>query len=310
MNSESRVVSGKSSVVSQHIPVLLKEVVDSLELKPGSVVVDGTLGGAGHSERILEKFPGIKLIGLDRDSEAVERAEEKLRAYTNIHLYTESYRNLDKVLAELNMTVIDALLLDLGISSDQLENSGRGFTFLHDEPLLMTMKREVAEGDLTAEIVVNTFPEESLELILRGFGEERYSRRIARAIVEKRAEKPIRTTHDLVGIVEAATPTIYHHGGIHPATRTFQALRIAVNEELTALEEGLVKGFNYLSQGGRMLVISFHSLEDRLVKTYFRDRAIDGSARLITKKPIVPSEEEIEKNTRSRSAKLRIIEKI
>ncbi len=295
---------------SMHIPVLLHEAIDGLNLKEGDIFVDGTLGSAGHSSEVAKRFgDSVEIVGLDRDVDALERSEEKLRPLTSAHyLKLESFRNLDTVLEALGMKEVNGILLDLGISSDQLDASGRGFSFQKEEPLHMGMKKD--EETLTAKEILNTWDEETLELIIRGFGEEKYSRRIAREIVERREVKPFETTADLETAVRAATPAAYHHGRINPATRTFQAIRIAVNEELVALEEGLKKGFEALTPGGRFAVISFHSLEDRIVKNFFRDKANEGIAKVITKKPITASDKEIDINPRSRSAKLRILEKI
>ena len=295
-----------------HKPVLLHEAVEALGLSEGKVFLDGTLGSGGHSAEVATLYgEKVTIIGLDRDQDALRRSGEKLR---NLHakhfLKLKSFREMDEALEEVGVSSVDAILLDLGISSNQIEESGRGFTFQKDEPLLMTMKENPGEEDLTARKILNTFSEETLELIIRGFGEEKYSRKIARAIVERREEKPFETTSDLVETIMGAVPAFYERGRINPATRTFQALRIATNEELTALEEGLAKGFEALSPGGRFAVISFHSLEDRIVKNFFRDKAREGKAKLINKKPITASEEEIRSNPRSRSAKLRIIEKM
>lgn len=293
-----------------HVSVLLHEAVDSLNLKEGDIFVDGTLGSAGHSSEVARRFgDSVEIVGLDRDIDALNRSDERLRTLTSAHyLKLSSFRNIDEVLKALGISKVNGVLLDLGISSEQIDESGRGFSFKRDEPLHMSMDKDAA--DLTAKTILNTWDEDALELIIRGFGEEKYSRKIAREIVRRRAEKPFETTTDLSDAVRAATPTAYHHGRIDPATRTFQAIRIAVNEELTALEEGLRKGFDALESGGRFAVISFHSLEDRIVKNFFRDRVKEGGAKLITKKPIVPSDEEVAANPRSRSAKLRVIEKI
>lgn len=293
-----------------HVSVLLHEAVDSLNLKEGDIFVDGTLGSAGHSSEVACRFgDSVEIVGLDRDIDALNRSDERLRTLTSAHyLKLSSFRNIDEVLKALGISKVNGVLLDLGISSEQIDESGRGFSFKRDEPLHMSMDKDAA--DLTAKTILNTWDEDALELIIRGFGEEKYSRKIAREIVRRRAEKPFETTTDLSDAVRAATPTAYHHGRIDPATRTFQAIRIAVNEELTALEEGLRKGFDALESGGRFAVISFHSLEDRIVKNFFRDRVKEGGAKLITKKPIVPSDEEVAANPRSRSAKLRVIEKI
>jgi 16S rRNA (cytosine1402-N4)-methyltransferase len=292
-----------------HTTVLLHEAIDNLDLKEGDIFVDGTLGAGGHSSLVAEKFgDDVEIIAIDRDVDALRKSEERLRTLTHsVYFRKESFRNIDKVLEELGVKKVNGILFDLGISSDQFEESGRGFSFQKDEPLLMTMSKE--ENRFTAAEILNSFDENALELILRGFGEEKFSRRIARKIVEMREAKPFRTTFDLNEAVRAATPTAYQRGRLHSSTRTFQALRIAVNEELTALEEGLEKGFGLLDEGGRFAVISFHSLEDRIVKNFFRDKAKSGYGKLITKKPITPSEKEISENPRSRSAKLRVIEK-
>ena len=292
-----------------HQTVLLHEAIDNLNLKEGDIFVDGTLGAGGHSAYVAERFKDdVEIVAIDRDVDALARSEERLRTLTNsIFFRKESFRNIDTVLFGLGIKKVNAILLDIGISSDQFEESGRGFSFQKDEPLLMTMSKE--ENRFTAAEILNSFDEDALELILRGFGEEKFSRRIARKIVEIREKKPFKTTFDLNEAVRAATPTAYHRGRLHPSTRTFQALRIAVNEELTALEEGLEKGFKMLEVGGRFAVISFHSLEDRIVKNFFRDKAKEGLGKLITKKPLVPTDEEIDINPRSRSAKLRVIEK-
>ncbi len=292
-----------------HQTVLLHEAIDNLNLKEGDIFVDGTLGAGGHSAYVAERFKNdVEIIAIDRDVDALAKSEERLRTLTSsIFFRKESFRNIDTVLEGLGIKKVHGILLDIGISSDQFEESGRGFSFQKDEPLLMTMSKE--EKRFTAAEILNSFDEDALELILRGFGEEKFSRRIAKKIVEMREKRPFKTTFDLNEAVRAATPTAYQRGRLHPSTRTFQALRIAVNEELTALEEGLEKGFKMLEIGGRFAVISFHSLEDRIVKNFFRDKAKVGLGKLITKKPITPSEEEISTNPRSRSAKLRVIEK-
>lgn len=297
-----------------HKTVLLHESIDGLNLKKGSVYVDGTLGSAGHAYAAAEATGGhITIIGFDRDAEALKRAEARLKdTGAKVHFIKQSYRTLDTALAEIGIEKIDALMLDIGLSSDQFETSGRGFTFKKDEPLLMTFKdaSDITPDDLTAERIVNTWDEENIADIIFGYGEERYSRRIAKKIVEHRALQPIKTTFELVNIIKTATPYSYHHGKIHPATRTFQALRIAVNDELNALRDGLTKGFSMLASGGRMAIISFHSLEDRIVKNFIREKVTEEVGNSITKKPLSPSDAELAHNPRARSAKLRIIEKI
>jgi 16S rRNA (cytosine1402-N4)-methyltransferase len=277
-----------------HKPVLLHESVEALNLEPNKVFVDATFGSGGHSREVLRLFPTVEIIAVDQDPTVRERNPE-------FEVKTENFRNLDKVLTLRP----DAILFDLGISSLQLEDSGKGFSFLKDEPLDMNM----SGIGLEATDLLNSWDEHAIELVLRGFGEEKYSRKIAREIVDTREKKPFKTTFDLVD----AVLRVKHKScrdKIHPATKTFQALRIATNEELTSLEIGLEKGFEVLKSKGRFAVISFHSLEDRIVKNFFRDKSKEGFAKQITRKPIVPSVAEIKENPRARSAKLRVIEKI
>ncbi|MEK7135221.1 MAG: 16S rRNA (cytosine(1402)-N(4))-methyltransferase RsmH [Patescibacteria group bacterium] len=272
-----------------HKPVLLQESVEGLDLKPSEIFVDGTYGGGGHTKEVRRKFPEAKIITIDQDPSVGADI-------------TGNFRKIDELLGE---TRPDAILLDIGLSSNQLEESGRGFSFQKDEPLDMRM----SQSGVSAADILNSWDEHAIELILRGFGEERYSRQIAGEIVRRREVKPFVTTTDLVEVVSAVKPKSWKDK-IHPATKTFQALRIAVNEELTALEEGLAKAFEVLNTGGRLAVISFHSLEDRIVKNFFRNLAQEGKVELINKKPIEAGEEEIKENPRSRSAKLRIIKKL
>lgn len=295
-----------------HIPVLLSETIDGLEIKNGDIVIDGTLGGGGHTFEIIKRFgSGVKIIGLDLDVDAITRAKELIgETKSDVIFKNTGFQDIDKVLDGLGIVSVDKIMLDLGISSFQLEVAGRGFTFLKDEPLLMTMKKDPSKDDLTASLIVNNWDEVTISDIIYGFGEEKYSRKIAKAIVEARVEKEIKTTFDLVKIIEDAVGKNYRGLRIHPATRTFQALRIATNSELSNLEKVIEKGFKFLKNGGRMAIISFHSLEDRIVKKAFVDLKQKGIGKVITKKPIVPSEEEIKFNSRSRSSKLRIIEKI
>ncbi|MEZ4210942.1 MAG: 16S rRNA (cytosine(1402)-N(4))-methyltransferase RsmH [Candidatus Paceibacterota bacterium] len=297
-----------------HKTVLLNESVDALNLKEGSVVVDCTLGAGGHTEEVCKRFGnGVKVIGLDVDQDALNRSKtriENLNLDCDVKYELSNFREFDTVLGKLNIPYVDGFLLDLGFSSYQIEDSGRGLSFKKKEPLLMTLKKDVTEKDITAEMILNSWSEESIANILYGYGNERFSRRIAREIVSSRSKMPITTTVDLVDVVERAVPFFYKSGKIHPATKTFQALRIAVNDELGALEEFLEKGFTALKKDGRMAVISFHSLEDRIVKNFFRKKKDEGEAILITKKPIIPSEEELKENPRSRSAKLRTLQKL
>jgi 16S rRNA (cytosine1402-N4)-methyltransferase len=295
-----------------HIPVLLDESINGLSIKKSDVIVDGTLGGGGHTFEIIKRFgKSVKIIGLDLDIDAKVRTENLIKEIPADFIFINSgFQDIDKALESLNIAKVDKILLDLGISSFQLEVAGRGFSFLKDEPLLMTMKKDLSDMDLTARDIVNTWDETTLANIIYGFGEEKYSRKIARAIVEARKEKDIETTFDLVKIIEGAVAKNYKGLRIHPATRTFQALRIATNSELSNLEQVIEKGFKYLSSGGRMAIITFHSLEDRMVKKAFVELKNNELANIITKKPIIPNKEEIELNSRSRSAKLRLIEKI
>lgn len=294
-----------------HKTVLLKESIDGLDVHHGEIYLDGTLGSGGHAEYALEKTRGVlKVIGLDKDTEALERSRNRLKNYSSIILKEASYSDFDTVLNDLKIEKVDRIMLDLGLSSDQFETSGRGFTFKNDEPLLMTFKKDLKEGDLTAYQIVNTWEEQNIADIIFGYGEEKYSRRIARAIVNYREKKSIDMTKELVEIISQAVPAFYRKGRIHPATRTFQALRITVNDELNTLKKGLTKGFERLEHSGRMAIISFHSLEDRIVKNFNKEKADSGEAKIITKRPITPTEKEILENPRSRSAKLRILEKI
>ncbi len=306
-----------------HISVLLNETIDGLQIREGDVFVDGTLGDGGHSIEVFKKHGDkVTIVGIDRDQNAIDRVTQKfaeLGAQTDaqsgtnankVFLRQGNYRHNDEILKSLGFEKAHKFMFDIGISSRQLEESGRGFSFQKDEPLVMTFESvgHPAAG-VTARDAINTWGEENLATVIYGFGEEKHSRRIARGIVEARAAKPIETTGELVEIIKKSTPIFYHFGKIHPATRTFQAIRIAVNDELGALTDGLKAAWSILAPGGRIAVISFHSLEDRIVKTYFNALKESGSANVITKKPIIASEAETEANPRSRSAKLRIIEK-
>lgn len=296
----------------KHISVLLKESIDGLNLNSGSIVVDGTLGGGGHTLEIIRRWGSkVKVIGLDLDKDAIDRTKiltDDLDC--DVVFRNTGFQNIENVLAELNIPHIDGILLDLGISSFQLEESNRGFSFLRDEPLYMTMKKNPTIEDLTAYDIVNTWEEKNLADIIYGFGEEKYSRKIAKAIVEARKEKEIKTTFDLVRILDKAVGRSYKGQKIHFATRTFQALRIATNSEFTNIESVIEKGLSRLSNNGRFSVITFHSLEDRIVKHLFKKLEKEGLAKIINKKPILPCIEEIKLNPRSRSAKLRLLEKI
>ncbi len=301
-----------------HKTVLLHEAIDGLDIKSGDIFVDGTLGGGGHSEEVAKRFGhSVVMIGIDLDPEAIERASARLSLLNpNIHYAEGSFRNIDTILDSMGFEKVDRILLDIGLSSNQFEDSGRGFSFQKDEPLIMSFKKnpkpDLPEqvGDLTAREIVNKWELENIAAILKGYGEEQFSWKIAKAIVASREIKPIETTIDLVEIIKIATPKWYHHRKIHPATKTFQALRITVNDEIESLKEGIVKGFERLNSKGRLAVISFHSIEDRAVKNFYKSKSDEKVGKIITKKPIIPTDQEIRDNPRSRSAKLRIIEKI
>ncbi len=293
-----------------HQSVLLQETIDGLDLKPGDVVVDGTLGRAGHAIEAFRREKNIFLVGIDRDEDALSESKKKLEQAgvksTDFKLFYGNFRDIDKFLKQAGKGHADKIVLDLGLSSPHLDSSLRGFSFKNSEPLLMTMEKNVALDSFTARDIVNTWAEEDIANVLYAYGDERYSRRIARAIVATRRLKPIYTTDQLVDIISGSVPALYKRGKIHPATRTFQALRIAVNDELGSLKAGLEIGLKSLKTGGRMAIISFHSLEDRIVKNFMKEAQKKGQGLPITKKPIVPSDGEISQNPRSRSAKLRI----
>jgi 16S rRNA (cytosine1402-N4)-methyltransferase len=293
-----------------HIPVMPKEALELLRLPQGGIAVDGTVGLAGHSFLIAQALgPDGHLIGIDRDNAALGQAKIKLVSLKlKIDLLKGNFSTLDKILAGLKVSAVDGILLDLGISSFQLDDAGRGFAFRAEGPLDMRMDAD-SEG-ISAADLVNTLKEAQLEKIIFEFGEERFARRIAAAIVMQRAKAKITTTQNLADIILRALPKGYTRGRIHPATRTFQALRIAVNEELEALSLGLEIAFRMLKKGGRLCVISFHSLEDRLVKNKFKSLALEQEGIILTKRPLVASDEECGRNPRSRSAKMRVIERV
>ena len=287
---------------------MLKEVISYLQLKPGYAVLDSTAGGGGHAVEILKRItPGGRLIGIDADPNAVRLSEESLKDFKNYKLVNENFRNLDRVLSRENIKVLNAALFDLGISSDQLEDRTRGFAFSEDSALDMRMD---PKSNITAYDIVNKLKEKELADIIEKFGEERFARRIARFIAEKRLDKAIATTRELAEIIRKAIGYRYKRGRIDPATRTFQAIRIAVNDELNAIEEGIKKAVSWLDIGGRIVVISFHSLEDRIVKNLFKGYSGLGILKIITKKPVTPGSEELNVNYRSRSGKLRVAERV
>ena len=288
----------------------MKEVLDQLAVSPSDIVVDGTVGGAGHFREMLSLLGSEGMIvGIDADAEALERAREVVRADTRtdrprVHLIEDNFRNLDRILDRLDIGTADKVLLDLGWSGFQL-SGGRGFSFQVDEPLLMTYGSP--EAGKTAADLVNSMSETELADLIYEYGEERDSRRIAKAIVEARRKERILTTAQLSDVIAKA---VRSRGKTNPATRTFQALRIAVNDEFGALKDGMRAAFERLAPGGRLAIISFHSTEDRMVKEFMRAQAAEGSGALITKKPLAPSASELAKNRRARSAKLRVIEKL
>lgn len=295
---------------SPHIPVFGKEVCERLILHQPVTILDCTVGYGGHAELLLESGqPGTRVIGLDRDPEAIEFSRQRLRRFgDHIVLRQGNHRDLKQHLAEVGVETVGGVLFDFGISSPQIDNAARGFSFQQDGPLDMRMDRSIGP---TATDVVNTSPESVLADIIYQFGEERYARRIAGAIVRERHRCRIETTGALAAIIARSVPSSYRHGRIHCATRTFQAIRIAVNQELESIEPSLRDATDVLSEGGRICAISFHSLEDRMVKHTFRSLAQGPQAplSLCTKKPVVPSREECGRNPRSRSAKLRVAER-
>lgn len=295
-----------------HTSVLLKEVIDNLDFQESDkVFLDATLGAGGHSFEICRRFPWIQIVGLDLDEDSMKLAEAKLiDGGCQFNISVRNFRDLASVMDELNIKEVDKVLFDLGMSSMQIDTSGRGFSFQKDEPLLMTMEKSPGEKSLSAYEIVNSWSKDDILRILKEYGEESFAARIADRIVKERRLKKIKTTNDLVKIIKDATPQFYHHKRIHPATKTFQALRIAVNDELESLKVGLKQSFERLRSRGRIAVISFHSLEDRIVKRYFKELVEEKRAISICKKPIVPTKDEIEVNQRSRSSKLRVIEKM
>ena len=307
----------------KHFSVMLKETVDSLKAENGGVFVDGTMGGGGHSYEILSRSDNSRLIGIDQDKEAIAAATKRLEnfkgRFTSVN---KNFSEIKNILDELGIDKIDGAVLDLGVSSYQLDNGERGFSYMHDAPLDMRMNRD---NPLSAYEVVNDYSIEELTRIFYEYGEENWSKRIAEFIEERRKIVPVKTTGELVDIIKAAIPKKARMEGSHPAKRIFQAIRIEVNGELKILKRAIEDFLDVLSPGGRLSVITFHSLEDRIVKNVFAEYAkgcicpkefpvcVCGKkpeVKLITRKPILPSDEELEVNSRSKSAKLRIAEKI
>ena len=306
-----------------HVSVLLDECIDALNIKPGGIYVDGTLGGAGHSSQIAKRLTTGRLIGIDRDPVALKAAGERLAPWKDrVTLVHSNFCEIRQVLADLDIPGVDGILLDLGVSSPQLDDGSRGFSYMADAPLDMRMNNE---DSLTAHTVVNQWSYEELRRILFDYGEERYAPKIAAAICARREVKPIETTLELVDIIRSAMPAAALREKQHPAKRSFQAIRIAVNDELGAVEKVMADAVNCLNPGGRLAIITFHSLEDRIVKVGMAEAAkgctcppsfpvcVCGKkpkVKLMTRKPIVSGEEELEHNPRARSAKLRVCEKL
>lgn len=307
----------------QHKPVMLNEVIDSLKIRPEGTYVDGTLGGAGHSSQIARRLSGEgRLFGFDQDAAAIEAATRRLEPYKDrVSIIRSNYSEMRERLSELGVRSADGILLDLGVSSYQLDDAQRGFSYRADALLDMRMDQR---QKLSAREVVNGYSIEELTRVIREYGEERFARNIAKHITAEREKKPIETTGELISIIKAAIPAKAREGGGHPAKRTFQAIRIEVNRELDVLSDSLDGMIDLLADGGRICVITFHSLEDRIVKETFRRNenpctcppefpvcvcGKKSKGHVITRKPIIPSEEETEENPRSKSAKLRVFER-
>jgi 16S rRNA (cytosine1402-N4)-methyltransferase len=307
----------------KHVSVLLNECLGALDIKEDGIYVDCTLGGAGHSLEILKRLSTKgRLIGIDQDTEALKAAKENLKDYNNVTYVHDNFYNIEEILDKLDIGKVDGILMDLGVSSFQLDEAERGFSYMKDAALDMRMDR--SKG-ISAYDVVNNYSEEQIGEVLRSYGEEKFSKRIANFIIDRRVDKPINTTLELVNVIDAAIPAKYKRDGGHPAKRTFQGIRIEVNGELRILNKAIEGGIQRLKSGGRMAIITFHSLEDRIVKVKFKDlndpckcpkqlpMCVCGKTpivKLISRKPIVAGEEELEINKRSRSAKLRVCEKI
>ena len=305
----------------KHIPVLLQECIDGLNIKDDGIYVDGTLGGAGHSRKILEKLsPKGTLIGIDRDQEALNVVKQRLTNYNNVQYVHGNHDEIKDILEKLEISGVDGILLDLGVSSYQLDEASRGFSYMQDAPLDMRMDKS---SELTAEYIVNNYTEEKLAKIIYEYGEEKFSRNIAKKICEYRKNKKIETTKELTEIIENAIPGFAKKEG-HPAKRTFQAIRIEVNDEIRPLYNTIKNCIDVLNHKGRLCVITFHSLEDRAVKEALVDAqgkctcpgdlpycvcGFKSFGKVLTRKPILPTSEEANQNSRSRSAKLRIFEK-
>ena len=307
----------------KHISVLFNETIEGLNIKENGIYVDGTLGGGGHSLGMLSYNKNILLIGIDRDAEAIEASKKRLAEYSDrVTFVNNNFSEIKQILNNLNIEKIDGMLMDLGVSSYQLDNAERGFSYMHDSKLDMRMNRD---NELSAYEVINNYSREELTKIFYEFGEEKWSARIAQFITDRRKRKPIETTFELVDIIKSAIPQKARESGSHPAKRVFQAIRIEVNNELGILEKTITDTVDCLNPGGRIAIITFHSLEDRIVKQTYAKLAAgctcpknfpvcvcnkQPAVKIITKKPILPSEQEESENSRSKSAKLRIAEKI
>ncbi len=295
-----------------HTPVLIEEVLSYLNLKAGDVVVDATVGGGGHAEAILEAIGSSgRLIGNDKDDERLQYARDRLARFkAQLALVDEDFTDIRQTLLGLDVDKVQGVIFDLGVSSPQLDQAERGFSYQKDGPLDMRMDRRSSK---TAETVVNTYTKDELKVVIKRYGEEPWADRIAKFIVEKRQIKPIKTTFDLVEVIKAAIPAGARRRGPHPARRTFQAVRIEVNDELESLRKGLTEAIEVLSSKGRIVTIAYHSLEDRIIKRLFKEQSLpEQGARLtvLTKKPVRPSAEELVHNPRAKSAKLRAAEKL
>lgn len=291
----------------RHQSVLRQEVLEWLSPLKGRVILDGTLGAGGHARLILEKIAPRLLIGLDQDTKALEEARKNLADFgERVMILHENFKNIHNRLNTIGIPAVDGMLLDLGVSSMQLDEAERGFSFRASAPLDMRMN---LEEPVTAESVVNSASGETLAELFWKFGEERYSRKIADKILQARSRSRIRTTSQLASIISEAVPASYRHGRIHPATRSFQALRIFVNREMESLEQFLSQAMEDLNFQGRLVILSFHSLEDRMVKNAFRQFQKDGQGRILTKKPVRPGISEVHENPRARSARLRVFER-
>lgn len=291
-----------------HQPVMLQEAISYLNLKKGDIVVDATIGGGGHAKEILKQItPGGYLLGIDADQDRIQMTEDNLKEFKgSFKLINDNFRNLDQILSKEGIRNINGVLFDIGVSSYQMEDAARGFSIKYNSRLDMRMDQR---KKITAYDIINKYNEKALSDIIQKFGEERFHNRVARYIVEERSRRPIETTYELAAIIHKAVGFRYQKTRIDPATRTFQAIRIAVNDELGSLDEGIKKAVFWLRTEGRICVISFHSLEDRIVKNLFKGYSKLGVLKILTKKPIKPTDEEISGNPRSRSAKLRAAER-